>query len=559
MSKVLVADIQILGAAFFFGIGFIGQRAVSVDGLGPMTCNAFRFALSAVLLIILIPWIPAHHLNLLEDDHHGNGNDTVHLLPAKEDDDDDEDVDDLPPAWIGKYFGNGGINYYLKLRRTPLFWGVFLGCINFCGSGLQQWGITMTSANKVAFIAGFDLFLTPIFSLFIPTFKRNGKPLPSTWLAVSLSFVGLYLLSDADFSDLEIGKGEMLTLISTVFWTLHITYTDIATTFVDILSMMVVQLLVVAGLSYIAALMCEPQLWFWHHILLFLPWMLFLAVVEGLGFTLMALGQHYSPPTHAAIILSLEGVFASIASYFVLKETLSYHEFMGCCLMLGATFIAKMGFFGLDGFVFSLQQGTSTSSSSTSTLSSSSSTNSSTSPLSATDEDSSRWRIFCYKQLYIPYINYLTYIYSYLTSVPSGSVGNNVSTSAFCCSFGTRLLCLPFILIRDLFQGISNRITWLDKWMAGTNGTTTGNDHGTTNGYKLDQQLSLLESAQDNYELSTLDNNNTMNNTLNNNGNSPPNRSHSINLPTHHHNNTLNNHSNHGKLNTNITPHHILI
>jgi hypothetical protein len=52
----------------------------------------------------------------------------------------------------------------------------------------------------------------------------------------------------------------------------------------------------------------------------FFPWLIFLAVSEGLGFTLMAVGQNYSPPTHAAIILSLEGVFASVASYMFLDE-----------------------------------------------------------------------------------------------------------------------------------------------------------------------------------------------------------------------------------------------
>jgi hypothetical protein len=50
---------------------------------------------------------------------------------------------------------------------------------------------------------------------------------------------------------------------------------------------------------------------------------------SGLGFTLMAVGQNYSPPTHAAIILSLEGVFASIASYFFLNETLNHRELTG--------------------------------------------------------------------------------------------------------------------------------------------------------------------------------------------------------------------------------------
>lgn len=214
---------------------------------------------------------------------------------------------------------------------------------------MQQWGITLTSANKVAFIAGFDLFLTPMFALCIPTFKRHGKPSPSTWCAVFLSVVGMYYLSDAQLSDLSMGQGEVLTLISTVFWTLHITYTDIATTYVDhALHMMCVQLTVVSLLSAVAAVLLEPQRWFWHHILQFVPWMLFLAVVEGLGFTFMALGQHFSPPTHAAILLSLEGVFASVASYFALGEVLSSHEMVGCVLMLSATLFAKIGCQALD-------------------------------------------------------------------------------------------------------------------------------------------------------------------------------------------------------------------
>lgn len=58
---------------------------------------------------------------------------------------------------------------------------------------------------------------------------------------------------------------------------------------------------------------------------------------------LRAVGQTFSPPTHAAIILSLEGVFAAIASYIVLGEILSVRELLGCSLMLAATCLAKVG------------------------------------------------------------------------------------------------------------------------------------------------------------------------------------------------------------------------
>lgn len=77
-SKIFMADLTILGSAFCFGIGFLGQRAVMVDGLGPMTCNAFRFGLSTILLILALPWLPSddpstrvHDSSDEEDEEHG--------------------------------------------------------------------------------------------------------------------------------------------------------------------------------------------------------------------------------------------------------------------------------------------------------------------------------------------------------------------------------------------------------------------------------------------------------------------------------------------------------
>jgi hypothetical protein len=55
--------------------------------------------------------------------------------------------------------------------------------------------------------------------------------------------------------------------------------------------MMCIQLGVVTLLSCFAALTLEPQQWLWDHIWVFFPWLIFLAISEGLGFTLMAVGQ----------------------------------------------------------------------------------------------------------------------------------------------------------------------------------------------------------------------------------------------------------------------------
>lgn len=184
MNKVLVADLQMLVGAFCFGVGFIGQRAVSIEGLGPMSCNAIRFSLSSIFLVIALPWIPPKYLALAHtegDDGTDDPNELSALTLEEAEEQKRDQKEDLKAsrtetwALLNKLFGPNTYlyKYYQEAKKTSLFWGVVLGVINFAGSGLQQWGITLTSANKVAFIAGFDLFLTPILALFIPTFKRK--------------------------------------------------------------------------------------------------------------------------------------------------------------------------------------------------------------------------------------------------------------------------------------------------------------------------------------------------------------------------------------------------
>ena len=92
-------------------------------------------------------------------------------------------------------------------------------------------------------------------------------------------------------TDTDIGFGESLVIISTVFWTLHITYTDIATGYVDTLQMLNLQFCVVSITSGVIALCIESQEVLLRHILFFSPWLLFLAITEGLAFQLMVLGQ----------------------------------------------------------------------------------------------------------------------------------------------------------------------------------------------------------------------------------------------------------------------------
>lgn len=63
----------------------------------------------------------------------------------------------------------------------------------------------------------------------------------------------------------------------------------------------------------------------------------------GVAYTLQAVGQKYAPPSHAAIILSMETVFAVIGGYLFLQEILGFKEIIGCLLMLAGMLLSQLG------------------------------------------------------------------------------------------------------------------------------------------------------------------------------------------------------------------------
>ena len=154
-NKILVADIQCLTAAFLFGIGFLGQREISIDGLGPMTCNAFRFGLSTLLLAVCLPFLPkdgpSDKVNEIDDSESTSQatttiNNNDFLNNANEIDNDIEarlikkDVEQF--AKSNKLNKISTIKHdIIKLlfsKKSIWVWGITLGTLNFLGSGFQQ-------------------------------------------------------------------------------------------------------------------------------------------------------------------------------------------------------------------------------------------------------------------------------------------------------------------------------------------------------------------------------------------------------------------------------------
>jgi len=213
-----------------------------------------------------------------------------------------------------------------ELKQT-LRTGAMTGVILFVASTLQQYGILLTqSAGKSGFITGLYTVLTPIFSIAL-----GKKPGLLTGLGAVSAFAGLYFLSAPEGLG-RVTLGDVLLVAGAVFWTLHIMAVDAFAPRVRPIRFSAVQFCVCAVLSLIAmALFEQPTLgalWAGRVPLLYGA---FLSV--GVAYTLQIVGQRHVEPSRAAIIFSLESLFAALGGFLLLREVMGWKQYLGGALM----------------------------------------------------------------------------------------------------------------------------------------------------------------------------------------------------------------------------------
>lgn len=242
-----------------------------------------------------------------------------------------------------------GVIYFMRRRRRRratdeltvessrsdlLKAGLLCGGAMFMAASTQQIGIVHTTAGKAGFITALYIVLVPILGLFYH--KRVGK---ITWGSVGLAVVGLYLLSVK--GDFTMARGDAIVLTSTLFWALQIVFVDLYGKSVDGVELSFLQFLIAGLLSLPAAFIFEtPQI---GLIIEAMGPILYGAVmVVGVAFTFQILGQKTVQPTLAAIIMSLESVFAVISGALFLSESLTPRELIGCTLMFTAVVLCQL-------------------------------------------------------------------------------------------------------------------------------------------------------------------------------------------------------------------------
>jgi drug/metabolite transporter (DMT)-like permease len=274
-----VADLMLLSVAVIWGSAFSAQRVASAH-VGPFTYNGSRFLLAAAVLMLV-----------------------------------------LRGRWR-------------SIRRIEWRGGLLAGLILAAASTLQQAGIAFTTAGKAGFITGLYVVLVP---LFVALVWRQGPTLLA-WAASVVATAGLYLLSVEGRWALQVG--DALELGGAVLWALHVIVVGQWVKHADPLRLSSVQYLVCGVVNTILGALFERD----TLTGLYPAWWTVLyggAISVGLGYTLQAYGQRGAPATDAAVILSMEAVFAALFGWLVLDERLTTVQVVGCALMLGGMLLAQ--------------------------------------------------------------------------------------------------------------------------------------------------------------------------------------------------------------------------
>ena len=280
---------MLLLAAAIWGFGFVAQR-LGMESLEPFAFNGLRFMIGALSLLPLI-WFLQRRGRLKGG----------------------KDSGFLPRALLGSSVCGG---------------------ILFIAASFQQVGLLYTTAANAGFITGLYIVLVPVLGLLLK--HSTGS---NTWIGCAVAAVGLYFLSVGE--NFSVTYGDSLQLIGALFWAMHILAVDHFTSRVAPVVLACGQFLVCALASFLVSLVLETttmagvqQAW---------AALAYAGLVSvGVAYTLQVLAQKHAHPAHAAIILSLETVFAAIGGILFLGESLSGRALFGCALMLLGMLISQL-------------------------------------------------------------------------------------------------------------------------------------------------------------------------------------------------------------------------
>jgi drug/metabolite transporter (DMT)-like permease len=223
----------------------------------------------------------------------------------------------------------------LKINRDVIYKGNILGFLLFIGFATQTIGLKYTTASKSAFITGMFVVFTPLFQFFIE--KRS--PHRTNLIGIVIVSIGLWLLTAPSGSGFSMGDG--LTLFCAIVFGLYIVALDIVSKQYDIIHLAFLQMASCAALSWISLGMIESPLFRpTPNALWGLVYLTLLATV--ITTYVQTRFQRDTTPTRAAIIFTIEPVWAAILAYFFLQEKLGMIGMLGGGLIISGILLSEL-------------------------------------------------------------------------------------------------------------------------------------------------------------------------------------------------------------------------
>ena len=288
MSKT-VSLLSALLCTFIWGTTFVAQDT-GMDDIGPFTFNAVRFFVGFLAIAPLVI--------LFE---------------------------------IKKFKSEFRLDF-----KTFVILSLLIGLSLFLGSALQQVALLYTDVANAAF---FTIFYVPIVPIIIFLFGKKSIHW-SVWPSVILCLIGGYLLTN--FYDETVRLGDTLVVLGALFWSTHIIFTGIIVNKYNLpLTLGAVQTLIVAISSFFVGFIYEEFIF--ENILKEIDSILYAGILSGgFAFVLQIYAQKNISPAPAAIIFSLEGVFATIAAWFLLDQILGINNLLGCFFILCGVLLSQL-------------------------------------------------------------------------------------------------------------------------------------------------------------------------------------------------------------------------
>lgn len=215
-----------------------------------------------------------------------------------------------------------------RMRPRDRALALCIGLVLFGGAAAQQVGLTMTTVTNAGFITSLYIAMVPFVSWVI--MRTAVRPL--VLVAVVVSLAGAWLLTDNGVTALS--AGDFLVAGSALLFAFHIVLIGLFQKSAHrpfFLSF--TQYAVVTAIAGVVGFTVEPVTW--QSVRAALPSIAYAGILSGgVGYTFQIVAQRYTPATEAALIMSLESVFAAIAAAILLSERLTLLAAVGCGLIL---------------------------------------------------------------------------------------------------------------------------------------------------------------------------------------------------------------------------------